>query len=66
MGLAIIAKLARSAPISTNEPALSFEYGIVEDRPDPHDDGINSRTIRRAALERVRRSRQLTPSTDAE
>jgi hypothetical protein len=51
MALAIIAKLLRSAPISSNEPPTDFKYGSapVEER---EDDGINSRSIRRREREK--------------
>jgi hypothetical protein len=64
MGLAIIAKLIRSAPVASDEPAVQFEYGMVE-KPDRTDDGINSQTIRRRMRER-NRQRLLTERPDAE
>lgn len=51
MGLAIIAKLLRSAPLPMTEPGVSFEYGIVQGDA-PESDGINPKTIRRMMRER--------------
>jgi len=58
MGLCIIAKLLRSAPLPLSEPGTSFTYGIVE-ADEPTEDGINSKSLRRAMAEKRRRERAL-------
>lgn len=67
MGLAIIAKLLRSAPVASDEPATPFEYGVSTEgdtiRPD---DGINPKTIRRMMKEAARRKAALTAAAEQE
>lgn len=66
MGLAIIAKLLRSAPATTDEPAVEFVYGI-SDEEEKAKDGIDSTSIRRKMAMRRRMRRQpLTGEDEAE
>jgi hypothetical protein len=60
MGLAIIAKLLRSAPVASDEPPTEFVYGVDTGEAARVDDGINPRSIRRKMAEKARRRVSLT------
>ena len=54
MGLAIVVKLMRAAPRTTEDKPAEFDYNLTTDERGMADDGINSRTIRKKMAEQHR------------
>lgn len=64
MGLAIIVKLLRSAPMSFDQRPAEFDYNQTTEQSAVVDDGINARTVRAAMAARFRAVQSLTELRD--